>query len=258
MGATSALLADRTKTRPTAAMSYPTRAVTTLVPITIGAAMTTLDSTTPARSTITTSTTTTTTTSSTSTSTTTTTTSSPLTTTISSTVTTTKKILGSVPTVSAVEEGDSTQCGVPPLFPRPETRIVGGKDAPFGRWPWQVSVRRTSFFGFSSTHRCGGAVLNANWIATAGHCVDESVQAPLHSHNLIGDRINTILMLGIHFFSTAYSHHRYEYASVIMISHPSKNDCPMSNVESPRRLFIQNIISLRTSMILHWWGLRVR
>jgi secreted trypsin-like serine protease len=37
----------------------------------------------------------------------------------------------------------------------------------------QVSVRRTSFFGFSSTHRCGGAVLNENWIATAGHCVDE-------------------------------------------------------------------------------------
>ncbi|PBC31388.1 Serine proteinase stubble [Apis cerana cerana] len=65
------------------------------------------------------------------------------------------------------------QCGVPPLFPRPETRIVGGKDAPFGRWPWQVSVRRTSFFGFSSTHRCGGAVLNENWIATAGHCVDD-------------------------------------------------------------------------------------
>jgi len=80
---------------------------------------------------------------------------------------------GSVMTIAAAEEGKNMQCGVPPLFPRPETRIVGGKDAPFGRWPWQVSVRRTSFFGFSSTHRCGGAILNENWIATAGHCVDE-------------------------------------------------------------------------------------
>ncbi|XP_018576128.2 serine proteinase stubble-like, partial [Anoplophora glabripennis] len=64
-------------------------------------------------------------------------------------------------------------CGVPQMFTQPQTRIVGGKNAPFGRWPWQVSVRRTSFFGFSSTHRCGGAILNENWIATAGHCVDD-------------------------------------------------------------------------------------
>ncbi|XP_037025264.1 serine proteinase stubble [Bradysia coprophila] len=67
----------------------------------------------------------------------------------------------------------NTECGLSSVSGRPETRIVGGKNAPFGRWPWQVSVRRTSFFGFSSTHRCGGAVINANWIATAGHCVDD-------------------------------------------------------------------------------------
>ncbi|XP_075144916.1 serine proteinase stubble [Haematobia irritans] len=73
-----------------------------------------------------------------------------------------------IKTVSAAR----SECGVPVLT-RPETRIVGGKSAAFGRWPWQVSVRRTSFFGFSSTHRCGGALINENWIATAGHCVDD-------------------------------------------------------------------------------------
>ncbi|XP_044262847.1 serine proteinase stubble isoform X1 [Tribolium madens] len=65
------------------------------------------------------------------------------------------------------------ECGVPKMSTQPQSKIVGGKNAPFGRWPWQVSVRRTSFFGFSSTHRCGGAILNENWIATAGHCVDD-------------------------------------------------------------------------------------
>lgn len=67
----------------------------------------------------------------------------------------------------------NAECGLSQVLARPETRIVGGKNAPFGRYPWQVSVRRTSFFGFSSTHRCGGAVLNENFIATAGHCVDD-------------------------------------------------------------------------------------
>lgn len=65
------------------------------------------------------------------------------------------------------------ECGVTAMWPRPETRIMGGKDSSFGKWPWQVSVRRNSYFGFSSTHRCGGAIINEGWIATAGHCVDE-------------------------------------------------------------------------------------
>ncbi|XP_039754757.1 serine proteinase stubble isoform X1 [Pararge aegeria] len=68
---------------------------------------------------------------------------------------------------------NNVECGMTAMWPRPETRIMGGKDSSFGRWPWQVSVRRNSFFGFSSTHRCGGAIINEGWIATAGHCVDD-------------------------------------------------------------------------------------
>lgn len=62
-------------------------------------------------------------------------------------------------------------CGVTALYP--QTKVVGGKNAAFGAWPWQVSVRKVSFFGFSSTHRCGGAVISSEWIATAGHCVED-------------------------------------------------------------------------------------
>lgn len=65
------------------------------------------------------------------------------------------------------------ECGVPSILPQPEGRIVNGSNARFGEWPWQVSVRRISFFGFSSTHRCGGALLNDQWAATAGHCVED-------------------------------------------------------------------------------------
>lgn len=62
-------------------------------------------------------------------------------------------------------------CGVTASYP--QTKVVGGKNAAFGAWPWQVSVRKVSFFGFSSTHRCGGAVISSEWIATAGHCVED-------------------------------------------------------------------------------------
>ncbi|KAK8766771.1 hypothetical protein V5799_006444 [Amblyomma americanum] len=76
-----------------------------------------------------------------------------------------------VPPTQLLNKRPKGECGVPSILP--QTKVVGGKSASFGAWPWQVSVRRTSFFGFSSTHRCGGAILNKYWIATAGHCVDD-------------------------------------------------------------------------------------
>ncbi|XP_017489053.1 PREDICTED: serine proteinase stubble, partial [Rhagoletis zephyria] len=52
----------------------------------------------------------------------------------------------------------------------PEPRVVGGSNAAFGRWPWQISLRqwRTSTY----LHKCGAALLNENWAITAAHCVE--------------------------------------------------------------------------------------
>nr|XP_033334269.1 trypsin-like [Megalopta genalis] len=57
------------------------------------------------------------------------------------------------------------------LAQRP-TRIVGGKDAEKGLHPWQMSVH----WGDRSKkiqprHVCGGSLLTAGWVLTAGHCV---------------------------------------------------------------------------------------
>nr|XP_034178430.1 venom peptide isomerase heavy chain-like [Osmia lignaria] len=56
------------------------------------------------------------------------------------------------------------------LAQRP-ARIVGGKDAEKGLHPWQVSVH----WGdrerkIPARHICGGSLLTAGWILTAGHC----------------------------------------------------------------------------------------
>ncbi|XP_034853425.1 putative serine protease 42 [Mirounga leonina] len=44
-------------------------------------------------------------------------------------------------------------------------KILGGKEAEEGKWPWQVSVR------ISEKHVCGGSLITQQWVLTAGHCI---------------------------------------------------------------------------------------
>ncbi len=46
--------------------------------------------------------------------------------------------------------------------------IVGGTATTIGANPWQVSLQSSSGF-----HFCGGSIINANWILTAQHCVND-------------------------------------------------------------------------------------
>lgn len=45
-----------------------------------------------------------------------------------------------------------------------QERIVGGREAGFGSFPWQAYIRVGS-------SRCGGSLINERHVITAGHCV---------------------------------------------------------------------------------------
>lgn len=61
-----------------------------------------------------------------------------------------------------------------PLTPSDE-RIVGGTPVVPNSLPFQISLQRRNFNGFSQS--CGGSILNENVILNAAHCVNGYYQA---------------------------------------------------------------------------------
>nr|XP_016851673.1 PREDICTED: serine protease 27 [Anolis carolinensis] len=55
----------------------------------------------------------------------------------------------------------SRACGQPPVS---LNRIVKGKDAVPGEFPWQISLQ------LNQRHVCGGSLISEDWVITAAHC----------------------------------------------------------------------------------------
>ena len=65
------------------------------------------------------------------------------------------------------------KCGVKTVNPPPfGDRIIGGRDALPMEWPWMVSMQIRN----TSSHECGGTLINSQWILTAAHCLMKDPQ----------------------------------------------------------------------------------
>ena len=61
-------------------------------------------------------------------------------------------------------------CGKAPMNNKDVSdRIVGGENATTGSWPWQASVHYNTVN--TSSHFCGGSLINKDYVLTAAHCI---------------------------------------------------------------------------------------
>ncbi|XP_043269435.1 serine protease nudel [Venturia canescens] len=72
------------------------------------------------------------------------------------------QILGSIRNASITDPNNATGSEIVGA----ESRVVGGKASHPKAWPFLVAIYKDGFF------RCGGIIVNENWIITAAHCVE--------------------------------------------------------------------------------------
>uniref|UniRef100_A0AAV2KNY6 trypsin n=1 Tax=Knipowitschia caucasica TaxID=637954 RepID=A0AAV2KNY6_KNICA len=108
-------------------------------------------------------------------------------------------------------------CGQAALSPR----IVGGQEASPGSWPWMVAMYVNFEF------RCGGALINDQWVLTAAHCIFPYFYPP-SVPEAFRENFTIQVFLGRHNFSDPNPNQKQREVAQ-MILHPQYNNDDVSH-----------------------------
>ncbi|XP_073445187.1 acrosin-like [Dendrobates tinctorius] len=138
------------------------------------------------------------------------------------------------------------------------SRIVGGRDAQPGSWPWLVSIQ-LPIDEDTFIHQCGGSILNNHWVVTAAHCF-KNHEDDVYSWRLVFG-LYQLSVFGpeteIRGISRKIIHENYDLET-------EENDIAMLSVERPINYnrFIQpaclprktSDVSVKTDCYIAGWG----
>ncbi|XP_045508662.1 trypsin-like [Colias croceus] len=83
---------------------------------------------------------------------------------------------------------EKVQCGTRTVdFNLRRGKIVGGSEAPYGAFPWQVEIQMLDPDKLVFGHHCGGAVIAERLVLSAAHCFDKHPLQLEHIRIVVGE-----------------------------------------------------------------------
>ncbi|XP_036141753.1 chymotrypsin-2 [Monomorium pharaonis] len=138
--------------------------------------------------------------------------------------------------------------GVLPFF---DSRIVNGEDAKLGEIPYQVSLQNKG----SSSHFCGGSILNDNYVITAAHCVQGKSGSSIQ---VVAATINLSVPQSQHDVAKIIVHPRYNSAdswindiALLKVKTPFKKSVYVGHVPLPPK---GHAVKANDIAIVSGWG----